>query len=431
MKLGMIENIAAPLGQGVRRITLAAALAVCVSIPSVAQQAERTDTAIETDIVNNLNASPTLRNQQITAATIGGDVTLSGTVRDEASKELAEMAVSRIAGVKSVQNHLSVGQGSSPAPVPQEAPQQTQQPEQPEQPMDQPMGAPNDEPAGSPTDQGAPDGSMPPPPQQGSAPGYPSAPPSYVPPADNSANYAPHGPVVVPQGTLLTLRTSEPLDSKHTQPGTMIEFASATDIYAGGALAIPRGAVLEGQVVDAQNAGSVSGSPTVSLKLNTLVLEGRTYVVNSDTWTAKGPGKGGYTAGNTVAGAAIGAVIGAVAGGGPGAAIGAAAGGATGVAASAATTGPRVILPAETQVTFHLANAMTVEPVSPQEAQRLASSQGGPYMHSRQAYGNGYGYGGYGYPPPPPPAVVYASPYPYYYYYPYRGYYYRGYYYRR
>jgi hypothetical protein len=147
------------------------------------------------------------------------------------------------------------------------------------------------------------------------------------------------------------------------------------------------------------------------LKLNTLVLEGRTYVLNSDVWTAEGSGKGGYTVSNTAAGAALGAVIGAIAGGGPGAAIGAVAGGATGVAASAATSGPRLLLPAETLVNFHLAQEVTVVPVSQQEAQRLATAQGGnrPSLYSRGAYAY-----------PPPPAAVYPYPYPYYYYgYPY------------
>lgn len=380
------ENLLFPFGQGARKLALAAAFAVCVSLPSFAQQADRSDASIEADIVNTLNASPALKDQQITAATIEGDVTLSGTVKDAASKELAEMAVSRVAGVRSVQNHLSVGDGS------QQEPAYGQGSDQGTAPMPQ-------EQAPMPTDQAAP---------QQTAPVAPSARPVYSGPESSPT---PRAAVVIPQGTLLRARTSELLDGKHLEPGTMVEFTAASDIVAGGALAIPRGAVLEGQVVDVKvPSGSVTGKPAISLKLNTLILEGRTYVLNSDVWTAEGSGKGGYTASNTAAGAALGAVIGAIAGGGPGAAIGAVAGGATGVAASAATSGPRLVLPAETPVNFHLAQEVTVVPVSQQEAQRLATAQGGnrPSLHSREAYA---------YPPPP---MVYPYPYPYYYYgYPY------------
>lgn len=392
MRLVSFDNVVgSPLGLGVRKIALATALALSMSLPAVAQQAQRDDAAIEADIVNVLNSSPTLKNQQITAATIGGDVTLSGSVRDEASKELAEMAISRVSGVKSVANHLTVGPGDSSGQV-------------------------QDQNATQPMSQGAAETGV----EQSASPVGNSRPP-YV--SETSSNPVSRNPVVIPQGTLLKVRTSEGLDSKHSVPGAMVEFTSSSDIYSGGVLAIPRGAVLEGQVVDVQspNSGSVTGKHAISLKLNSLILDGRTYVVDSDVWTAQGSGKGGYTAGNTAAGAAIGAVIGAIAGGGSGAAIGAVAGGATGVAASAATSGPQVALPPETLVSFHLANPVTVIPVSAQEAQRLATAQAGnrPTMYRREAYGYGY--------PPPPPVVVY--PYPYYSYpypYYYHRYYHRG-----
>lgn len=381
-------------GFRIRTAGLAAALVLSSGIPAFAQQTQRSDASIESDIVNSLANSPALKDQQITAATIGGDVTLSGSVRDAASKELAEMTVARVAGVRSVQNHLSVGASA---------------------PMDS---APAQEPVSESNSQTAPASQQ---------EGYSQS------PVDNGslANRVDYpqptpqvsGPVTIPKGTLLRVRTSENLDSKHAYPGAMVEFTSASDIYAGGALAIPRGAVLEGEVVEVQApSGNVKGSQSLGLKLNSLILEGRTYILNSDVWTAQGSGKGGYTAGNTVAGAAVGAVIGAIAGGGTGAAIGAAAGGATGVAASAATSGPGVYVPAESVVTFHLAQELPVLPVSSQEAQRLAAAQPRPQMHpARAEYG-------YGYPPPPPPPVVYMypTPGPYVYYSPYRVHYYYG-----
>ena len=74
-----------------------------------------------------------------------------------------------------------------------------------------------------------------------------------------------------------------------------------------------------------------------------------------------------------------------------------------GLAASSATHGPRLILPAEAQVDFHLTGPVKVQPVSSQEAQRLASSV--PQLVRRPAYAV----------PRPYPYPYYGYPYPYYY----------------
>jgi hypothetical protein len=110
-----------------------------------------------------------------------------------------------------------------------------------------------------------------------------------------------------------------------------------------------------------------------------------------------------------VGGAALGAIIGGIVGRGAGAAIGAGVGAGAGLATSAATNGPRLILPTETAVDFHLANPVTVQPVSWQEAQRLAtaSTPQQPRLIRRPMYPYPYPYG---YPPPPPPGY-YAYPY--------------------
>ena len=69
----------------------------------------------------------------------------------------------------------------------------------------------------------------------------------------------------------------------------------------------------------------------------------------------------------------MGAIIGGAIGRGEGAAIGAVAGGGAGAAASAASSGPGVWIPAEALVSFHLAAPVTVQPVTQQEAARLAT----------------------------------------------------------
>jgi hypothetical protein len=148
----------------------------------------------------------------------------------------------------------------------------------------------------------------------------------------------------------------------------------------------------------------------LALQLTSLEMGGRSYPLQSDQFHVKSPGKGEHTAGNVIGGALLGALIGGAAGGGGGAAIGAAAGGTVGTAASAAGGGPRAWIPAEALVTFHLSAPLTVDPVSQQEAARLAEGlyPAGPTLNRRPySYGRPYGPAPvyYGYPP------VYYHPY--------------------
>jgi hypothetical protein len=206
--------------------------------------------------------------------------------------------------------------------------------------------------------------------------------------------------VTLAQGTLLKVRSSEPLDSKHAKIGTPVEFTVVRDVYAGGVLAVPRGATIRGEVVDAKQAGALGGRAELALKIENLDLGGQSYALDSTPFEVKSPNKAGRTAGNAIGGALFGALIGGAVGGGGGAAIGAAAGGVGGTAASAATPGPRVWIPAEALMDFHLNAPVTVQPVSYREAQRLAANAPPP---SQRPTLYRRGYYPYGYPPPPPP----------------------------
>ena len=102
-----------------------------------AQPGPRSDGQIEMDVVHALDASAALKNDLITAATIQGEVTLSGTVSTDASKQLAESIAAHVDGVTKVHNNLQIGnpgpdaQALQPAPGSQEMPDadqsQTQQ----------------------------------------------------------------------------------------------------------------------------------------------------------------------------------------------------------------------------------------------------------------------------------------------------------------
>jgi hypothetical protein len=363
--------------------------------------AARTDGQIEMDVVHALDASKALKTDLITAATIQSEVTLSGTVSSEASRELAESIAGHVPGVTKVNNNLTVGNSqAAEAAVNASAPGAQQavdsQPDNPDNTAAEAAPALGDGPLRVPN------------PSQAPAPPLPPARPRYAPVQPPALVYeAPKGPVTIPQGTLLQVRTSEPVNSKRAKDGEPVQFIVIQDVTFGGVLAIPRGAVVHGVVTEVKKAGNLAGSSELALKLTSLDLGGQSYPLDSDQFKVKGPGKGGLTANNVVGGAMMGTIIGCIAGRGIGCAAGAAGGAIAGTAASAATPGPGVWIPAEARVDFHLSKPLTVTPVSAQEAARMAQGlyPGGPTLYRRSygPYGQPYAY--YGYPP------VYYRPY--------------------
>ena len=316
-----------------------------------------------------------------------GDFLVLTSPRATSPSELAEAIASHVPGVTKVNNNLKIGnpQAAADAGPQQPAESQPGNAEKPDNAAAEP--APDSGPMNVPSQSG--DHSQPPAP----APSAPAR-PQYVPARPPvQANEAPKGPVTIPQGTLLQLRTNESVSSKRAKDGTLIQFTVIHDVNIGGVLAIPRGATAHGVVTEVKQAGELKGSPVLALKLTSLDLGGQDYPLESDQFKVKGPGKGGQTASNVVGGTIVGSMIGAIAGRGPGAAIGAAAGAAAGTAVSAASPGPGVWIPAEARVDFHLSKPLTVTPVSAQEAARLAQGlyPGGPSLYRR-------GYGPYGYP---------------------------------
>ncbi|MGA2635094.1 MAG: BON domain-containing protein [Terracidiphilus sp.] len=365
---------------------------VVTAPPQVAPQ--RTDGQIEMDVVHGLDASPELKNDLITAATIEGEVTLSGTVSSQASSDKAASIAGQVAGVTKVNNNLKIGN-------PQEAQGDNGVP---------PM-------AGGEQDTGpGPQGysQQGPPPDQGQEP-YPQQQPQYQQPQYRNqrppAYAVATGPVTVGPGTLIQLRTSEPVNSKRAKDGQPVQFTVIQDVAVGNVLAIPRGATVHGVVTEAKKAGDLGGSPVLALTLTSLDLGGQSYPLQSDQFKVKGPNKAGHTVGNAFGGAVLGTIIGCAAGRGFGCAVGAGAGAAAGTAASAATPGPGIWIPAEARVDFHLVSPVTVAPVSAQEAARLAQGlyAGGPNLYRRGYYPVRRPYYGYPYGYPPPP--VYYRPY--------------------
>src|SRR5437763_11051244 len=72
------------------------------------------DAQVEANVLKALEGAPELVDQSITSTTFYGVVTLSGTVRDEPSRDLAEHLVANVSGVRKVVDELTIG-SSAPA----------------------------------------------------------------------------------------------------------------------------------------------------------------------------------------------------------------------------------------------------------------------------------------------------------------------------
>ena len=426
---------------------IAISAAVAIAQEPATTGGQRADGQIEMDVVHALDASPALKNDLITAATIQGEVTLAGTVSSDASKQLAESIVRKVPGVTGVHNNLTIGNpqdaqngaasapedgndvplpnnqppANAPAAPPQQAPDQGQ--------YSQPAPLPNQYPDQAPRGQYPPNqypgqgqqGQYPPPPYPADRPQYAPYPqqPGYNRPPAPAYEFA-KGPVTIPEGTMLQLRTAEALASKHAKDGQPVQFTLISDVTLGGVLAIPKGATLHGVVTESRQAGSgqLAGHSELALTLTSLDLGGQNYPLTTDEFRVKGPNKAGETVTNAVGAGLVGTIIGCAVGRGAGCAIGAGAGVAAGTAATAASSGPGVWIPAEALASFHLKAPLTVNPVTREEAARLAEGlypgaptlyrrgRGpGPYYPYGPRYYYGYGYPYYAYPP------VYYRPY--------------------
>jgi hypothetical protein len=173
---------------------------------------------------------------------------------------------------------------------------------------------------------------------------------------------APPPPIVVPAGTTITVRTGQALGSKTSQTGQSFTATLVNPVSVGGSVAIPASSPASGTVVSAKAKGKVKGEGELDLALTGISIQGKSYVIATNTLEQTIKGKGKRTAKATGGGAAAGAIIGGIAGGGKGAAIGAGVGAGAGFVAGTATGNQQIELPAETVLSFKLSQSLTVSP---------------------------------------------------------------------
>lgn len=167
--------------------------------------------------------------------------------------------------------------------------------------------------------------------------------------------------VTLAQNTAITVRLDQNISSKTGTSGQRFAGKLAQPLLVNGREVLPAGTEFSGTVTQAEPAGKLAGGAKLSISINSFSFQAKEYKIQAPPLVRVSQGQGKRTAEITGAGAVIGVVIGAVAHGGKGAAIGAAAGAGAGAVGAAATNKTRdIVLPAESLVTFHLGQSVTV-----------------------------------------------------------------------
>jgi len=187
------------------------------------------------------------------------------------------------------------------------------------------------------------------------------APAAAPPPAAAMTAAAPAPPpppkqYTVPAGTPLVVRLEQTVSAKNSNVGDSFSGVLAQSVVVGGVTVIHSGAPVTGVVTASKGQGRFKGSGDLAIAIKRV----GDYAVSTNAYEATSKGKGKRTAGFVGGGAGGGALIGGLAGGGKGALIGGLLGAGAGTAGAAFTGNKDITVPAESVVTFKLAEPITV-----------------------------------------------------------------------
>jgi hypothetical protein len=336
---------------------------VLVLFLAVACARKPDDGKITSDVQSKFSQDSGLSSKQLTVDSKDGIVSLSGTVDNQAQRDVAVRQATSVPGVKVVVNNLQIGTAvastSAPAPAPAPSAQNAA-------PVPAPRPAPGRKPqkprnSSDNSDAAAAANNNPDPSANATAD---SAPPPPADPVPAAATQPPPPPpprqLIIDQGTQVTVRLIDPIDSEKNQTNDTFHATLNAALSSDGEEAVPAGVELTGHLVNVKSAGKFAGQSEVVLQLDRISAGGKTYDIQTDQYRKTGSSRGKNTAEKVGGGAIIGGIIGAIAGGGKGAAIGSAAGAGVGGGVQAATKGQQIKLPSETILNFTLQAPVTV-----------------------------------------------------------------------
>lgn len=286
----------------------------------------RSDADITSDVQAKIQSDTTLAAAPINVQCSSGVVVLSGTVPNEDTRNSAENAVRQVTGVKDVINNLQVATAAAPSARPRYTAQARTE-------------------------------------QQSAKPDAAEMKSKPAAQAQAALAVKPVELVTIPEGTNLSIRLIDPVDTATNKEGDTFRGSLDAPIIIQDKTVIPKNADVETRLVSAKSAGHFTGSSSVALVVSKITVGKKTYEVQTGAFTKQGASRGKRSAMVIGGGAAAGALIGGLTGGGKGAAIGAAAGAGAGTGVQALTKAEQIKLPAETLLEFQLKSPLSVTPI--------------------------------------------------------------------
>jgi len=358
-------------------------IAVLVSIFAAGCSRKVDDATLATQIKSQMFSDMQLNGANLEVTSKDGQVTLTGTVPNDAARYKAYKIANETAGVAKVNDQITVAprpmleatlpksaapksNASKDAPL-SRAPDKPRKArvKNPSEPENDDEIAANTSP--NQQEQSSELASTPEAPAQSVPLSQPSLPPTPPPPPQPRQ-------IDIPANSTLTVRMIDGVDSSVNSAGEIFHASLESPLVVENDVVVPRGADIYVRLVSASSAGRMKGKSELHLELVKMEFQGRSYPLVSNAYSATGGSRGKNTAAKVGGGAALGAIIGALAGGGKGAGIGAGVGAAGGAIYQGATKGKQVKIPAETMLDFQLEQPVTVT-VMPRASNSLVGQQ--------------------------------------------------------
>ncbi|MGH9573946.1 MAG: BON domain-containing protein [Candidatus Acidiferrales bacterium] len=363
-------------------MTALATSALLILVLSSGCSSKPKDAQLVTTIQSQMFADAQLKGASLQVAAVNGEVTVKGTVPNDAAHLEAYKIATQTPGVTKVKDQMVVedqgaqanadADAAQPAtPAPQAAPDPTPAPEKHadrakaeahhgsanrhDRDNSHAELADDSTPAPQSSAQEMPPQAASSTPQMTPQPAASPAPaPEAVPPPPQPKQY------VVPAGSTVSVRMIDSIDSSVNQAGEVFQASLDAPIVVDSEVVVPKGANVYVRLTSAASAGKMTGQSELRLQLVKVEYQGGSFPLVSGTYTESGKSRTKDTEKKVGGGAVLGAIIGAIAGGGKGAAIGAAAGAGAGGVYQGATNGQQVKIPSETKLDFQLDQPATI-----------------------------------------------------------------------